>query len=142
MNLISDLVSPSLREASKFEGHPVPTTQTLPWVPAHSTTLAGCTKAHDMFPPRNHTPGCSPSMEETPGCMDRREVQHPRGGQEGQYTQIKRSQWTPKTIRVSSDNKTVLCWFTCWRGRTCCSIPHFWIGTTYHTYCKKRQITC
>lgn len=66
-----------------------------------------------MFPPRKHTPGCSPSMEGASGYTDRCEVQHHRGGQERQYTQIKRSQWTPKKIRVPSGNKTVLCWFTC-----------------------------
>lgn len=118
VNLISDLVPLSLHEALKFEGHPVPMTLTLPWtqVPAHSTTLAGCIKACHRFPPGNHTPGCSPSMERAYSCMDQCEVQHHRGEEEGQYTQIKRSQWTPKTVRVPSDNKTILCWFTCWRG--------------------------
>lgn len=84
MNLISELESPSLHEVFNFEGHPIATALTLPWtwVPAHSTTLAGCTKACHRSPPRNHTPGRSPSMEGASNRMDQCEVQHRRGEQD------------------------------------------------------------
>lgn len=73
-------------------------------------------------------------MEEASGCMDRCEVQHHNGGQEGQYIQIKRSQWTSKTIRVPTYNKTFF-FGGSQAGKGEYAVPYLISGSRQHTTC-------
>lgn len=94
---IFDFVSPSLCEVLKFDGEPH-TTLTLCWaqLPAHSTTLPGCTKTcHGLLSKKSHSQlftfyGKGIWLA---GLMWSAASQRGPGGA---VNQTKMSQWTPK----------------------------------------------